>query len=330
MASLMTRADRLRATIARQPVDRPAVALWRHFPVDDQDPDTLAASVLAYQAAYDFDWVKVTPASSYSVRDWGVSDEWRGDAEGTRAYTGRVIEEPRDWLKLERLSPRQGALGEHLRCLEKVVEGLDGQVPVIATVFSPLSLAKHLAGQERLIEHLHRAPVEVQIGLKALTETTVSFVEAAAGTGIAGIFYALQHASYTYFDRAAYGRFGEVYDHQILQSAQGLWLNVLHLHGERLMFDLARDYPVQIVNWHDRHTPPSLAEGLAQVRGAVCGGLRRSETLVLGAPDQVQAEALEAVRACGRQGVVIGAGCVVPILAPRANLLAARAAADLA
>lgn len=326
----MTRADRLRATIAREPVDRPAVALWRHFPVDDQDADTLTATLLAFQAEHDFDWVKVTPASSYSVRDWGVVDDWQGDPEGTRAYTGRVIDEPKDWLRLSPLAPRQGALGEHLRCLQQVVEGLRGEVPVVATVFSPLSLAKHLAGQERLFEHLHRSPVEVQIGLKTLSDSTVAFVEAAASVGVSGIFYALQHASYAFFDRAAYGRFGEVYDRQILQEAQGLWLNVLHLHGESLMFDLASEYPVQVVNWHDRHTAPSLAEGLERVRGAVCGGLRRWETMVLGDPAQVRDEALDAVRACGRRGVVIGAGCVVPILAPRANLRAARDAAESA
>jgi hypothetical protein len=31
--------ERIEKTIEGQPVDRPAVSLWRHFPVDDQTPE---------------------------------------------------------------------------------------------------------------------------------------------------------------------------------------------------------------------------------------------------------------------------------------------------
>jgi hypothetical protein len=34
----MNHYQRLEATIAKEAVDRPAIALWRHFPVDDQSP----------------------------------------------------------------------------------------------------------------------------------------------------------------------------------------------------------------------------------------------------------------------------------------------------
>jgi uroporphyrinogen decarboxylase len=49
----MTRRERLEATFAGEPVDRLAVALWRHFPGDDQRPADLAAATLAWQAQYD-------------------------------------------------------------------------------------------------------------------------------------------------------------------------------------------------------------------------------------------------------------------------------------
>ena len=40
----MTKRERLSATINGQEVDRIAVALWRHFPGDDQRPADLAQS----------------------------------------------------------------------------------------------------------------------------------------------------------------------------------------------------------------------------------------------------------------------------------------------
>ena len=59
----MNKRERLEAAIAGQSVDRVPVALWRHFPGDDQDPSDLAAATIAFQRRWDFDFVKVTPAS---------------------------------------------------------------------------------------------------------------------------------------------------------------------------------------------------------------------------------------------------------------------------
>ena len=84
----LTARERLQACIKNDPaLDRAPVALWRHFPVDDQGPETLAAATLDFQHSYDFDLVKVTPASSFSIKDWGAEDAWEGSTEGTRRYT---------------------------------------------------------------------------------------------------------------------------------------------------------------------------------------------------------------------------------------------------
>jgi uroporphyrinogen decarboxylase len=41
---MTTHKERLQACINGQTTDRPPIALWRHFPVDDQTPETLAAA----------------------------------------------------------------------------------------------------------------------------------------------------------------------------------------------------------------------------------------------------------------------------------------------
>jgi len=321
--------ERLEAALAGEVADRPPFALWRHFPVDDQSPQALAESVLAFQREIDCDFIKVTPASSACVRDWGVVDVWQGSTEGTRTYTTRPVVIPSDWRALDPLDPRSGALGEHVRCLEAVVHAEGGSCPVLATVFSPLAQAKNLAGGDLLLEHLRREPESVLSGLEEIARTTVRFIEAARRIGIEGIFYAIQHASPHLLDREAYARFGRPFDERILEAAGGLWLNLLHLHGEDIDFDLAASLPAPVVNWHDRETPPRLRDGRRQSGKAVCGGLSRIETLVLGDPARVRAEAAEAIRETdGGRGLILGTGCVVPVHAPRANLLAARRAVE--
>jgi uroporphyrinogen decarboxylase len=324
----MDKRERLQATLHGEQVDRVAVALWRHFPVDDQDPAELAAATVEWQEQYDFDLVKVTPASSFCLKDWGAEDQWTGNPEGTRDFTQRVIQRAEDWTTMKGLDPHQGHLGQQLQALRLIRARLGDGTPMIQTVFSPLSQARHLVGATLLPVHLREHPQAVKAALEVITETSVRFVKAARQTGIDGIFYALQMATTRVFSVAEYHEFGEPYDRRVLEAASDLWLNVAHLHGEDVMFDLAAGYGAPVFNWHDTETPPSLAEGLKKVGGAVCGGLRQWETMVRGTPDQVRAEAQAALAQTGGRRLILGTGCVTPTTAPRANLRAAREAVE--
>jgi len=321
---MVNHTERLQACLAGEKPDRTPVVLWRHFPVDDQSPERLAAALLFYQRTYDFDLVKVTPASSFCLKDWGVDDEWRGASEGTRQYTHPVIKHPRDWERLPVLDPNKGYLAAQLECLRLLIRELGSGTPVIQTVFNPLAQAKNMVGRDALLIHLRKFPQAVITGLKVIAESTRRFIDAASQTGIAGIFYAVQHAQYGLLTVDEYSSFGRAYDLPVLEAASHLWLNMLHLHGEEVMFDQFVDYPVQIINWHDQESPPSLVDGLQLFQGAVCGGLQREWTMVLGTPEQVFIEAQQAIQATKGRRFILGTGCVVPITAPHGNLLAAR------
>ena len=320
----MDKRERLHATLRGEAVDRVAVALWRHFPVDDQRPEDLAAATLEFQSLYDFDLVKVSPTSSFCLKDWGAEDAWHGNPEGTRDYTRRVIQRPEDWAKLKPLDPHLGHLAAQLHALDLIGAGLAGRTPFIQTVFSPLSQARNLVGPDVFPVHLRQHPDALKAGLDVIAESTLRFVEAAKRAHPDGIFYAVQFASTRVFSEPEYREFGEPLDRKILQAAGDLWLNVAHLHGNDVMFDLVASYGAAVVNWHDQETPPSLAQGLKHFRGAVCGGLRQWETMVRGAPEQVQAEARAALAETGGRRFILGTGCVTPTTAPRANLRAAR------
>lgn len=325
----ITHRQRLELCLSGVKPDRTPVALWRHFPVDDQKPENLAEATLEFQRLYDFDLVKVTPASSFCLKDWGVEDAWNGATEGTRDYTKRRINSPDDWSHLEILDPYHGHLSNQLVCLEMICRGLNPDTPVIQTIFNPLSQAKNLAGGNSLIYHLRKYPEAVKEGLQIITEGTIRFIDAAKKIGIAGIFFALQHASYALLTVAEYYEFGREFDLSILQATEDMWLNMLHLHGNQVMFNLVADYPVQVINWHDRDTKPDLAEAKMQFSGVVCGGLQREATMVLGTPERVMAEATDAILATHGTRFILGTGCVLPTIAPRANIRAARQAVEL-
>jgi uroporphyrinogen decarboxylase len=320
---MTTHKERIQTILSGKKPDRPAVALWRHFPVDDQRPDALAAATLNFQQTYDFDIVKVTPASSFAVRDWGVEDEWVGDTEGTRKYTKRVINKPGDWEKLRELDMASIHLARQLACLRLIREKLPRDTPLVQTIFSPMAQAKNLAGNDALIAHIRQHPDAVMKGLEIIAKTTKKFVEAAIDTGIDGIFYAIQHAQASLLTLDEYKIFALLHDQNVLRPANDLWCNMLHLHGKDVYFSLLRLVNFQIVNWHDRETYPTLAEAQSLYKGTVCGGIRQ-DTLVYQNQDKVREEATDALQQTKGQKFILGTGCVVPVIASHGNMMAAR------
>lgn len=320
---MITHRERIQACLRGELSDRPPVALWRHFPVDDQSPENLAEAHLAYQTTYDFDLVKVTPASSFCLKDWGVEDVWEGSTEGTRRYYKNVINNPRDWEHLPVLDPTAHFLADQLICLRQIRKSLGTDTPLLQTIFNPLAQAKHLASVDTLIVHLRKYPEAVQKGLEIITKTTRRFIEAAIGTGIDGIFFAVQHAQAGLLTKAEFISFSQGYDLELLKSVGDLWCNMLHMHGENIYFDLLAKYPVQILNWHDRETTPSLTEAQKIFNGVLCGGLSR-QSLVFKKSSDVKDEARDAFEQTKNKRLILSTGCVVPIIAPHGNIQAAR------
>lgn len=326
---MITHRDRIFSAIHGTEVDRSPVALWRHFPVDDQNPEHLARAIIDFQDRYDFDLIKVTPASSFCLRDWGVVDVWRGNPEGTREYTERVVHVPSDWMRLRPLDPHQGSLAGQLECLKLLRSHYSDQTPILQTIFSPLSQAKNLASQANLLVHLRSAPAELHAALETITATTLSFISACRDLQIDGIFYAIQHAQYGLLSTAEYREFGLKYDQIIMDAVnQQFPLNLIHLHGEHVMFPEVSKLPASIFNWHDRAENPDLAEGLSHFPGAVCGGLQQWNTMVLGTPGDIEKEARQALDLTHGRRFILGTGCVMPITVPHCNILAARHAVE--
>ncbi len=324
----MTHRQRIEALLGDQALDRVPVALWRHFPVDDQEPESLARAVSDFQDQYDFDLIKITPASSFQIKDWGARDVWMGNPEGTREYAERVIQQPEHWQKLKPLSVDKGWLAGQLQCASLISTRYSSHTPVLQTVFSPLAQAKNLAGNEVLLIHMRQHPEAVLKALNVITETTIQFVKALVRTGVDGIFYAVQHAQHALLTVDEFVKFGKAFDLKVLEAARPLWCNLVHIHGEDILFDQITDYPVQIFNWHDQSTAPSLKQGLTQMNSAACGGLKQWETLVLGTPQDVIREARAAIDQTSGRRLLLGTGCVTPITAPSGNLLAARQAVE--
>jgi uroporphyrinogen decarboxylase len=328
MAELTPR-ERILATVQGGPVDRIPAALWRHFPGQDTAADSLADAVIAFQREYGFDLVKITFASGYPAEAWGARLEPDQNREGTRRYVERRICNARDWHRLPLLGVDGPVLQMQLAALLKVRVGVGPDVHVLPTVFSPLTVAKQLAGQDVLMEHLHNRPADLHAGLRTVAATMAGFAAACMRHGGDGVFFATQLARHDLLTEEEYAVFGLPYDQTVLEAvAGGNALVVAHLCGSRPMLSLGARYGAHIVNWHDQAGGPSLQEGLAMLpSSAVLGGLDR-ERLATATPEQVAADVRRAVDDCGGRGrVVVGTGCVALQDTPVENFRAVSQAA---
>ena len=116
-------------------------------------------------------------------------------------------------------------------CGDLLARGVLG-TPVLATVFSPLTIANKLSnGKHRA--HLASHPDAVMAGLEIITQATCAFARETIQSGCAGIFFATQDATSQLFDATTYKRVTEAFDHRVLNAAReaGGWFNVLHKIG---------------------------------------------------------------------------------------------------
>ncbi|MGH2561645.1 MAG: uroporphyrinogen decarboxylase family protein [Thermomicrobiales bacterium] len=316
----MTSRERVAAATTGDPVDRPPLSIWQHFPERDQTADSLTAATMEWQNRYRFDLVKFMPPGDYPTIDWGLTSEYTGAVGGTRAATRLPINDPADWPKLNPIDVTQGFNGIVLDALAKTRQALDPNVPLLHTVFSPLTIAMKLSGG-RAIEHLRAHPAEMHQALAVIRGVTSAMVTATFEVDGDGLFFATQCADHSLMDEVEYREFGMAYDLPVLEAAPADAIVMCHFHGETPMFHLASRYPAQIINWHDRHAAPPLAEGCRQSGKSVAGGI--NERAISGrGPEEAAAEAADAVTTMQGRSLIVAPGCVVPIDTPDENIRA--------
>lgn len=307
----MNKHERVRAALKGEPIDRLPYAFWTHFPLTDLDPDQLSEATIDFVRELDLDFVKTMPNGQFCTEDWGAVSDFSEVAKGGVAKVVKTaVSVPEDWLKIGVPDVRQGAFGRELLHLRKVCAALAADRPILATAFSPLTIAQKLAGSAYR-EHLHSHPEWVAQGLANIATTMANFVGAALDIGCCGIFFATQESSTQCVSEATYRRFGIPHDQTVLAAAQKGWFNVIHMHGEDVMFDLLKDYPVTALNWHIGETEPLLADYAATPeRKPVVGGLRRM-ALTEGDIPAIRADIAGAVAATGGRGLLLGPACVI-------------------
>ncbi len=309
---MLTKMERVRRTINGELTDKIPFSLWTHCSDVDLDAQKLAEATYAFYHKLDLDFVKNMSNGMFSIEDWNSNIDFsQVPLGGVARVTKHAIEQPEDWLSLNALDVEQGALGRELRSLSLLLAMVKGEAPVLVTVFSPLTTAEKLAG-DKLKEHMKSDPDKVKSALAVIADSTIRYAKLALELGCAGVFFASQMSSYDHATLAEYQEFGVAYDLQVLQAIQGAsWFNVMHIHGNNIMFDLLKDYPVQGISWHVWETDPTVEAFLtAQTGKSIVGGLQRFN-ITNNMRSELKQEIEDMVKLTGGKKLFIAPGCVI-------------------
>jgi len=309
------------AALAGEILDFPPVSVWRHFPERDQSAADLAASTLEWQQLLQLDFIKLMPPGDYATIDWGATSEYQGAAGGTRTTTQFPIQSPDDWANISPIAVDRGFNAEVIGACRLVRQAL-GDLPILQTIFSPLTIAHKLSGG-RVISDLRTNPAQVHAALAVLREVTIAVTSASLEAGASGVFFASQCATSDMVSRDEYAEFGVAYDVPVLRAAEGRSeFTLIHIHGANTYFDVLAGYPGHALNWHDRRIGPAIAEVLKDypTKAAVAGVDEHG--IVSMTSDAVREQVFDARDAANGRRLLIGPGCVVPVATPVVNLAA--------
>jgi uroporphyrinogen decarboxylase len=321
----MTGRQRVKAAIEMGVADRPPVGAWGHTYREEWSPRDLASITVERARQFGWDFVKFQPRASSFAEAFGSVYKPAGHRLKGPVLVSPAVPDLDSWKTVELVNPK--ALDDQVESIGMVARELGDDVPVIQTVFSPITVGGYLVGksQSRVVRELRKHPDLVRPALQRIADALVDFSRRSVEAGAAGIFYAISgYAGRGVMPEPVYRELVLPYDLSVLSRLPAeAWFNVVHLCGSNLNFGLAREMPAQVVSWsiHNQGNP-SLAEGRKLTDRAVMGGLGQRASLLYGPPPEVAAEARRAVAETGGRGLLLAPGCSVPPRAKDINLAA--------
>ncbi|MBI2458101.1 MAG: hypothetical protein HYV46_18480 [candidate division NC10 bacterium] len=305
----MTKIERVRATLAGKPVDRPPFSIWYHFGNQHASPERTAQAHLEFFEAYDLDLLKVMNDYDYPM------------PEGME-----VMATPEDLKRLAPFDVTRTPLGQQLKAIERIASALRGTALFVDTVFNAWNTLRRNLVKEAMGPLMTDHPRALEGALQVVNDNLTQYALASLERGAAGIFLSVP-ATDESITPEQYARFMRPYDLQLLKAIRGKGeCHILHAHGEKLYLDHLLEYPVHALSWADLNGGPSIAEVQRRTPLTLMAGLDH-----LKFPDVsvrvIREQVRTALAQAGDTRFILAPGCSVPTYSYPPLIKAARDAA---
>jgi uroporphyrinogen decarboxylase len=306
----ITKRERVEAALRGEVLDRPPFVFWHHFRPHGS-ARALANATLDFFGRFDLDIYKIMPDLPYPFPNGGISG-------------------PDHWYLLAPLAVTAGNFGRQIDTVRLVRAAVGPDVPVISTMFSPLTQLMEFAGTAGVRDAIAESPATLHGALGVVTDNLTRLAAALIEAGADGIFFSVQGAGDGKLTAGQFAEYGRPYDMAVLNAASAGWLNVLHAHASHeLLLESVLDYPVPVISWSDRLTGISLSRMRETAPTlTVMGGIQEHGVIGAGPASAIEAEIADAlVQTDHGRRLIIAPGCSVDDDTAEEWLHAAREAA---
>lgn len=300
-----------------------------------KDAKLLAKGQIVLHKKFGIDTLIPFSDISQIAEAWGTTTKY---VETSTPYTVKfVVNKPEDWEKLDVISVQEwwerGRVGLTLEASLTCIDEVESTAPVLCIVPSPLTLASWIGGLSRISMDMKRAPELVHRGLDILAESCINLCKAYYDVGIATAIFACTRATADMYTVKQYLEYGMRYDLKLFGTCKDFMTYFVHVCGREPYLEMIGfNYPSVLgINYWDRGSSYDLSYGKKTIgkKVAVVGGLDQTRTLIYGTPEEVEAQALDAIRNCGQGGgFLLAPGCELPHITPVENIAAMVRAAE--
>jgi uroporphyrinogen decarboxylase len=330
----MNKIERINAVIAGKQPDRTPLSFWHHFGPEAVFGPNAVAAHLRHMETYDLDFLKVMDDNRYP----------------RPASSSGLITCKDDLSRLKVLNGDEDTFEKQLDLIGRLRERLGKGVFMVTTVFNSWSTLRQLTmadsgehsagpsvgpkpGDRIMTGLLREAPSVFAQALDVIARSLSNFVHKAVRAGADGIFLSVRDdwVDTPENGNGTYNRLVRPGDMLLLERLleDEAPFSVLHVCGKAMDFKRFASYPVQAVNWADRHAGPAIKDVAGWLKPAICAGLDNQGTMVDGSPECCAQEMEDAVQQAAGRPIILAPGCTFdPKDVPEKNLQAIRKSVD--
>lgn len=273
----MTGTQRIQAVLNHQPVDRTPISGWYHMPLVDRSIDQFAEAIIASAAVNHWDFIKVMTNGHFYTEAYGGDIRF---SVNPRQWNGTVVKYPlcgkEDAERFPVLGIDNPVWQRELKLVRKLKAHYGDSLPIISTIFNPLTALQECAGRadpKPMLRLMEEAPQALHHALEAMTQTNLIYLDGLFQEHIDGIFLSSQYATSTILTDEQYMEFCYPYERRILEHCKGhTWFNIAHICGYRSLrmapYIQYEDDILQALNWmsFSKGVPQDEISTIAQVR----------------------------------------------------------------
>jgi uroporphyrinogen decarboxylase len=288
-AARLTPKERVDRALTGRDVDRAPFTFWHHF-LDTTVPGAAHAhSTLEFHNRFRTDLVKVMSDYTYPK----PKGEW---------FELKVESNP---------FPRQ------IEALRIIRDGLGGKAHFVETLFNPYKVAENLSSPAEVQRMKTEKPQRLLDALEIIAKSEANHARDAIDARASGVFLAIANSA-----DPDYRKFSEPFDRLVLDAAKTAPLNVLHIHGDKIVLGrYYNDWPASAINYSIHGTRIPFADVRKRWSGILMGGVDENNFRKL-PPAEVQRQVAQARKEAGVKYIAAG-GCSVPNDTTDAEMLGA-------